>query len=115
MTLARPPEIARLAPPESEPIPHALREPFRIALREPSAHPHIRKARTEPSASLFVSQTAKLVPSTSVKFVLVLSHTAPLSVSQIPSPTRPKLNLDEHCSLGVTPEPRAGLPSTAGN
>ena len=78
MTLARPPEIARLAPPESEPIPHALREPSRIALREPSALLHfctsallhIRKARSEPSASLFVS------------------HTASLSVSQIPSPTR---------------------------
>ena len=83
MTLARPPEIARLAPPESEPIPHAL--------REPSAHPHIctsallhfRKARSEPSASLFVS------------------HTASLFVSQIPSPTRPKVNLDGHCSLGL--------------
>ena len=54
-----------------------------------SALLHIRKARSEPSASLFVS------------------HTDPLPVSQIPSPTRPKLNLDEHSSLGVTPESRA--------
>ena len=36
-----------------------------------------------------------------------MSHTDPLPVSQIPSPTRPKLNLDEHSSLGVTPESRA--------
>jgi len=36
-----------------------------------------------------------------------VSHTDPLPVSQIPSPTRPKLNLDEHSSLGVTPESRA--------
>ena len=70
------------------------------------SHPHIRtsaKLVLSHTASLFVSQTAKLVPRTSVKFVLnVLSHTAPLPVSQIPSPTRPKVNLDEHCSLGVT-------------
>ena len=80
------------------------------------SHPHIRtsaKLVLSHTASLFkfVSQTAKLVLNTSVKFVLVLSHTASLSVSQIPSPTRPKVNLDEHCSLGVTPS-RA---STAGN
>ena len=55
---------------------------------------------------LFVSHSALLFVShphirTSAK--LVLSHTASLFVSQIPSPTRPKVNLDEHCSLGVTP------------
>ena len=79
------------------------------------SHPHIRtsaKLVLSQTALLFVSQTAKLVPSTSVKFVLVLRHyTTSLFVSQIPSPTRPKVNLDEHCSLGVTPSRAA----TAGN
>ena len=105
--IARRPRLSQFRTALREPFRTALREPFRTALREPSAHPHIRKARTEPSASLFVSHTAKLVLRTSVKFVLVLSHTGPLSVSQIPSPTRPTLNLDEHSSLGVTPESRA--------